>query len=260
MNRGVRLQAHRGVEHEYPGNTMESFRAAVEQGYEMIELDLAVTKDGKIIVLHDDVINTTARHPDGRKIIRKINIADITYEEALGYDFGIAFSEKFRGVKLPLFSDVLKLAADNGIQLKIDNKLRRFTPEQLEMFFEMVKNSGASVIISCWSDDTPALVVEKLPGAEISFDGLTDENKLSRFSSLVGKDHFSVWLPVDYSMAKWAPSDWFATPGKCAIIEKYAKVAIWAIESPESFNRAADMYHPWAAETTGTIKPEGYKA
>ena len=53
----VRLQAHQGVESECPGNTMSSFRAAVEQGYEMIELDLGVTKDGRFITMHNETIN-----------------------------------------------------------------------------------------------------------------------------------------------------------------------------------------------------------
>ena len=53
MKNGVRLQAHKGVECEYPENTMPSFRAAVEQGYEMIELDVRATKDDRFVLLHD---------------------------------------------------------------------------------------------------------------------------------------------------------------------------------------------------------------
>ena len=98
----VRLQAHQGVESECPGNTMSSFRAAVEQGYEMIELDLGVTKDGRFITMHNETINYAARNPDGSRIEPEIPISSITYEQALQYDFGLRFSEKFRGEKLPL--------------------------------------------------------------------------------------------------------------------------------------------------------------
>ena len=47
-------QAHRGVQKEYPENTMASIRAAKEQGYDIIEIDPAVTKDGVLVLMHDD--------------------------------------------------------------------------------------------------------------------------------------------------------------------------------------------------------------
>ena len=256
MRNGVRLQAHKGVECEYPENTMPSFEAAVNQGYEMIELDLAVTKDGKIVVLHDSTINRTARNADGSEIRKKIEISSITYEEALLYDFGTAFSPAFRGTKIPLFEEVLSLTEKNGIQLKIDNKIQRFSKKELKALFDMLNNSGAQVIISCWSYSAAKTVVSALPRAEISFDGMTDEKELKKINALAGRDRFSVWIPVDYEMASWAPSEWFASPEKCRIINKYAKLSVWAIKSPESFERAAEEYKPWAAETTDTIKPE----
>ena len=79
MRKGVRLQAHKGVEAEYPENTMPSFLAAVSQGYEMIELDLGVTKDDKIVVLHNSTINDAARLGDGSELSREVKIGDITY-------------------------------------------------------------------------------------------------------------------------------------------------------------------------------------
>ncbi|MBQ6264083.1 MAG: hypothetical protein IJK60_01375 [Clostridia bacterium] len=256
MRNGVRLQAHRGVESEYPENTMPSFKAAVNQGYEMIELDLAVTKDGKIVVLHDSTINRTARNADGSEIEKKTGIATLTYNEALEYDFGIAFSTAFRGTKIPLFEDVLALAEKNGIQIKIDNKIQRFSKKERKALFGMLNKSKAQVIISCLSYADAKEVVSSLPRAEISFDGMTDENELKKINALAGRERFSVWIPVDYEMASWAPAKWFATPEKCRTINKYAKLSIWAVKSPESFERAAEEYKPWAAETTGTIKPE----
>ena len=59
------LDAHRGVYSEYPENTMPAFKAAAEQGYEVIELDPAVTKDGVIVFVHDSTINRTGRRQDG---------------------------------------------------------------------------------------------------------------------------------------------------------------------------------------------------
>lgn len=256
MKNSVKLQAHKGVENEYPENTLPAFIAAGEQGYEMIELDLRMTKDNRIIVMHDSAINSTGRNPDGSEIEKEIRIYDITYEEALKYDFGIWFSEEFRGTKLPLFEEVLPIAKKYGITLKIDSKLKRFTEEQLEIFFDMVNASGVKTIISCWNSEIAETVVKRLPNAEISFDGMTNENELKRYSSLAGKDSFWVWIPMDYEMATWAPTEWFATDEQCLTIKKYAKLGIWAIKDEQSFISAVQRLSPDAAETSGNIKPD----
>ena len=60
-------QAHKGVSSENPENTMPAFEAAVRQGYNIIELDVSITKDQQFVILHDKTINKTARHPKGHR-------------------------------------------------------------------------------------------------------------------------------------------------------------------------------------------------
>lgn len=256
MKNSVMLQAHKGVETEYPENTLPAFIAAGEQGYEMIELDLRMTKDNRIIAMHDSSINSTGRNPDGSKIEEEIKIYDITYEQSLQYDFGIWFSEKFKGTKLPLLEEILSVAQEYGITLKIDNKLKRLSREQLGILFDMLNASGVKVLISCWNAEIAETVLRELPNAEISFDGITDENELKYYSSLAGRDRFWVWIPIDYEMASWAPEEWFATDEQCAVIKKYAKLGIWALRDEQSFLDAARRLSPEAAETSGNIKPD----
>ncbi len=256
MKNSVKLQAHKGVETEYPENTLPAFAAAGEQGYEMIELDLRMTKDNRIIVMHDSLINSTGRNPDGSRIEEEIRITDITYAQALEYDFGIWFSEKFKGTKIALFDDVLPIAKKYGITLKIDNKLKRFSDEQLDILFDMINASVVKVLISCWNREIVNKVIEKLPTADISFDGITDENELKYYNNLVGKERFWVWIPIDFEMASWAPAEWFATTEQCMLIKKYAKLGIWALKDEQSFLNAAERLTPEAAETSGNIKPD----
>ncbi len=249
------LQAHRGVESEYPGNTMVSFRAAVKQGYERIELDLRMTKDGQVAVLHDRKINSTARLPDGSRLTEDVFLSDLTYDEALGYDFGIAFSERFRGEKIPLFRDVLSLAAESGVSLKIDNKLFEMTEEDRGTVYALIRESGAHVCVSCFSLADAKEVLAALPDAEVSYDGLTDPERLKELNGIVGRDKLTVWIPIDRQMARWAPEKWFASPGEAALIRPYARLGIWAIADRDSFHRACRLYDPDAAETSGVIKP-----
>ena len=51
--------AHRGYKSRYPENTLASFEAAIQYGVEMIELDVTLTKDRKMIVIHDDTVDRT---------------------------------------------------------------------------------------------------------------------------------------------------------------------------------------------------------
>ena len=95
------LQAHRGVSTDCPENTMAAFRAAVEQGYDIIELDPKFTADNRCVILHDRTLNRTGRLPDGSQLSEPVAIASLTYEEARGYDVGLWFGEEFRGERCP---------------------------------------------------------------------------------------------------------------------------------------------------------------
>lgn len=93
------FQAHKGVSTENPENTMPAFVSAVEQGYKIIELDVGVTKDLKFVLLHDGTINRTARLANGGLIDEDVKIGDITYSEALKYDFVYGFQKSSKAQK-----------------------------------------------------------------------------------------------------------------------------------------------------------------
>ena len=57
----IKVAAHRGNVAEYSENTMSAYKSAYEIGNDMIELDLRMTKDGKIVLIHDSDLAHTAR-------------------------------------------------------------------------------------------------------------------------------------------------------------------------------------------------------
>lgn len=69
-------------------NTMNAFNASLSQGYTFVETDIRFTSDGVCVLLHDESINRIAYNSDGSALTETINIADITYEQALTYKFG----------------------------------------------------------------------------------------------------------------------------------------------------------------------------
>lgn len=95
-----RICAHRGFNTIAPENSMPAFGAAVALGAQEIEFDIWCTKDGVLVSCHDDKLD---RVSNGTGCI-----ADYTYEELLQFDFGIKYGEKFRGLKIPTFEEILK--------------------------------------------------------------------------------------------------------------------------------------------------------
>lgn len=249
-----KLQAHRGVSTDYPENTMPAFAGAVEQGYDIIELDPAVTLDGKIVVLHDASINRTGRTADGAVIQEPIKISDITYEEALQYDFGLWYSEEFRGVKLPLLSEALAFAAKHDIPVKIDNKFQKFTKEQQESLFQVVKESGARIAFTCNSIEAVRLVLSKLADVEIHYDGVVTKEILEELSSIVEKGKLVVWLPYQCSLTTWVKIP-FADQALSRLVKQYARLGIWILSEEEQRQDAVNNLGADIIETTGGIKP-----
>ena len=114
FTRTLEVTAHRGASLKYPENTMSAFKGAKELGADWIELDVAETKDGYIVVTHDTNFKRTAG-------VDK-NIWDMTLEEVKKLDVGSFFNKKFKGEKVPTLEETLEFAKNNNIKLNIELK------------------------------------------------------------------------------------------------------------------------------------------
>jgi glycerophosphoryl diester phosphodiesterase len=91
--------AHRGLSTRFPENTLAAFKGAIDAGAHMIELDVSLTKDRRLVVIHDDTVDRTT---DGSGAVRAHTL------EALGrLDAGSWFDPAFRGERLPTLAQVL---------------------------------------------------------------------------------------------------------------------------------------------------------
>lgn len=104
---------HRGAASIAPENTWASFRTAIEEGADGIELDIHLSADGKLIVIHDDTVDRTT---DGSGEVWKM-----TAEELRKLDAGAWFDERFRGERLPLLEEVFALVPP-GLLINIEIK------------------------------------------------------------------------------------------------------------------------------------------
>ncbi len=94
------LCAHRGAMETHPENTIPAFREAVKAGAHMIELDVQMTVDGGLVVLHDLTVDRTT---DGSG-----KVSELTFAEIKKLDAGSWKSDEFKGIRIPSFQEVLK--------------------------------------------------------------------------------------------------------------------------------------------------------
>ena len=95
-----RVCAHRGMPKAAPENSMPSFGAAIALGADEIEFDLWITKDGEWISIHDPVLD---RVSDGTGYVW-----EYTLDELKKFDFGIKFSEEYKGLRIVTLGEILK--------------------------------------------------------------------------------------------------------------------------------------------------------
>ena len=117
------IQGHRGARGIMPENTIPAFIAALDSGVTTLEMDLAVTRDGKIIVSHEPCMNATiCRKPDGSAISEQeqqlYNLYGMDYAEIRQWDCGNAGNPRFpRQARMtackPLLRDVIAAAEDH---------------------------------------------------------------------------------------------------------------------------------------------------
>ncbi len=250
----IKLQAHRGVGTEYPENTYTAVLAAVEQGYDVVELDVGVTKDGGFVLMHDSTINRTGRHMDGSKIEENINIGDITYGELLDYDFGIWYSKKFAGTRICLFNEALYCAKKGGIRVKIDNKYRFFTPEQKKGMFKLLENYTGTAELTCFDLDMVREAYENFPNMHIHYDGLVTDEILDEIFAIYPGEQVTVWLPFKNKATSWVKVAFADKESADKIKSRGCELGVWVLgdysELEEAEKMGADL-----VETHGQLKP-----
>ncbi|MGQ4832407.1 MAG: glycerophosphodiester phosphodiesterase [Candidatus Asgardarchaeia archaeon] len=122
--------AHRGAFVEAPENTLKSFKLAMEMGADMIELDVRLTKDRKVVVIHDDTIDRTS---NGSGAVR-----DYTLDELKQFDFG-------EGEKIPTLEEVFELIKGN-VLVNVEIKEMDMAKEVVEIIEKY--NMADKVLIS----------------------------------------------------------------------------------------------------------------
>jgi glycerophosphoryl diester phosphodiesterase len=117
---GITVISHRGATPFAPENTVSAFRKAVEIGADLVEMDVRETRDGHMVIMHDETVNRTT-NGQGR-------VTDLTLAEIRKLDAGSWFDKKFAGERVPTLEEALDSL---GGQALPDIDFKAGTPEKL---------------------------------------------------------------------------------------------------------------------------------
>lgn len=106
--------AHRGYSHIYPENTMLAFQKAVEAHCDGIELDVHFSRDGQIVVIHDENLDRTTNG--------KGNVWDYTAEQLRTLDAGAGFAGRYGISPIPTLKEYFEYIKDKDVFTNIEIK------------------------------------------------------------------------------------------------------------------------------------------
>lgn len=118
--------AHRGASDTHPENTLAAFREAIRLGAHMIEFDVALTKDGHLVLMHDSTLNRTTNG--------KGPVADFTLAELKKLDAGSWKNSRFKGERIPTLNEALAIMPENmwlNVHLKGGARLAEEVTKQI---------------------------------------------------------------------------------------------------------------------------------
>ncbi|MFA9458592.1 glycerophosphodiester phosphodiesterase [Halalkalibacter sp. AB-rgal2] len=101
----VSFFAHRGASEHAPENTIEAFEQAVEMGADYIELDIQLSQDGHLVVIHDDTVDRTTNASG--------DVSHYTLAQLKKLDAGSWFDVRYAGAEIPTLVDVFQAFGDH---------------------------------------------------------------------------------------------------------------------------------------------------
>jgi glycerophosphoryl diester phosphodiesterase len=182
----VLVIAHRGFSGAAPENTLASFKKAMEAGSDMMELDVRFSKDGQVVVMHDDTLDRTT---NGRG-----KVADYTLKELKQFDAGSWFAPQFAGEQIPTLIEVLKLAKGKipvNIEIKDESPSKYKITDLADRALQEVTKAGmlGQVIFSSFYPSSLERIKERDPRIWVALLYHRDWNSLGE---VTGGSAFSV--------------------------------------------------------------------
>ncbi len=234
----ILVHGHRGARARRPENTLPAFRYAIEQGVDVLELDVAVTKDNVPVVSHDPLINATIC--SGPRT--GVPIHTLTLDELHQYDCGAKQNPAFAtqvpapGTHIPTLDEVFDLSRGSKIQFNVETKIFADHPELTpspepftQMILDRIRKHGIADRVILQSFDPRTLRVMKKLDPSI------------RRSALFETDRDWPEVAREFEATIFSPEYHLVTPERVAQAHAAGlQVVPWTVNKPEDWQRLVD--------------------
>jgi glycerophosphoryl diester phosphodiesterase len=237
-SRRILVHGHRGARARRPENTLPAFRYAIEQGVDVLELDVAVTKDNVPVVSHDPLINATIC--SGPKT--GIPIHTLSLAELREYDCGAKQNPAFAtqvpvpGTRVPTLDEVFELSKGTTVQFNVETKIFADKPELTpdpeaftKLILERIKKHGIEKRVILQSFDPRTLRVMKKLDPSIRRAALFE---VEREWPEVAREFEATHMSPLYSLVTKERVSWAHGAG--------LEVVPWTVNKPEDWAKLAD--------------------
>lgn len=232
QKRKTALVAHRGASGVAPENTIASIKKALQSPAEYIEVDIHLTKDTQLVVMHDASVNRTTNG--------KGNIADLTLAELKKLDAGQWFGSAFAQERIPTLQEVLKLVKGKKkllIEIKKGDDYYTGIEDQVIMLIRennaqnwcILQSFHDPVLERIWKNEfqvpTHKLIIGKMPWIPLYYDDGFRWGSLEKYyrASAINVHHY------------------FATREFIKHVHNFGfKTFVWTVDEPQEINEIVE--------------------
>jgi glycerophosphoryl diester phosphodiesterase len=246
------VYAHMGGDRIWPGDTLYAYDQSAKLGVDAFDMDAHITKDGQIVLLHDESVDRTT---DGIGLVENKTLAELKQLDAAykwSLDDGKTYPFRGQGIQVPTLGEVF--AKYPNMRYLVEIKLTK-TPIAVP-FCDLIHkyNMQDKVIVASFHDDAMRLFRESCPDVATS----ASKSEVLAFvilskiglSGLISPIYQSLQVPYDTSESYGIP---IITEGFIkAAHSKNIKVETWTLDDPELLKQ----YMNWGIDGVDTDRPD----
>ncbi|MEU8437068.1 glycerophosphodiester phosphodiesterase family protein [Streptomyces sp. NPDC029216] len=238
---GPTVYAHRGASAYAPENTLEAIGLARRLGFDWVENDVQRTKDGELVVIHDD---TLARTTDVEQVFpdrKPWRVKDFTAAEIARLDAGSWFSPRFAGARVPTLREYMEGVQDNRQRLLLEIKKPELYPGIEEQTLKVLEETGwldlqhvsRRLVVQSFSADSVRTVHGLRPDLVTAFLGTPAVADLPRYAEFT--DRINPWHTT-------ISADWVAAVhGLRGAHGKVMEVDTWIVDDAPTARKVREM-------------------
>ncbi|MFE1792154.1 glycerophosphodiester phosphodiesterase [Streptomyces sp. NPDC059525] len=238
---GPTVYAHRGASAYAPENTLEAIDLAMRLGFDWVENDVQRTKDGELVVIHDD---TLARTTDAEQVFpdrKPWRVKDFTAAEIARLDAGSWFSPRFTGARVPTLREYMERVQDNRQRLLLEIKKPELYPGIEEQTLKVLEETGwldaghvaRRLVVQSFSAESVRIVHGLRPDLVTAFLGTPTVADLPRYAEFT--DRINPWHTT-------ISADWVtAVHGLRGAHGKTMEVDTWIVDDAPTARKVREM-------------------